>query len=129
MKPVKYWQCTVRMTTAVMPALCVAGLQFLPLRDGCGHLIHQSGFFVLICKTALKVGRRGGLALQTSVSGENGHVDNGLEAVQNGDHLRDQSDQMSSDDTSQKARQKHFSRQHSIEEHSTSSEVVVVELH
>ena len=84
---------------------------------------------MLICKTALKPGRRGGHALQTSVSVENGHVDNGREAVQNGDHQRDHSDQVSSDDTSQKARQKHLSRQHSIEEHSTSSEIVAVELH
>lgn len=120
--------CVSACVLAVMPVHCAAGLRFLPLRDSCGHLIHQSGFFVLICKTTLNPDRRGGLGLQTSIVSENGPLDNGQELVQNGGHVQN-SGQMDLDNTSQAAKRKRISRQRTIEEHSTSSECVVVELH
>ena len=98
-------------------SLC-AGLRFLPLRDSCGHLIHQSGFFVLICKTALNPGRSR-LTSQTTVISRNGHLDNTPEVVvQNGGHVQGHSDEMNSDDKGQTGRQKRISRQHPIEGHS-----------
>ena len=108
----------VCVSTCCDPGSLCAGLRFLPLRDSCGHLIHQSGFFVLICKTALNPGRSG-LASQTTVIGRNGHLDNTSEVVvQNGGHVQGFSDEMNSDDTDQTARQKRISRQHPIEGHS-----------
>ena len=120
---------SVRVCDCVFSSVCyAAGLRFLPLRDISGHLIHQSGFFVLVHKTALKPSRRGGLVPRTTITSENGDLYTS-QGVQNGDQSHDRSDLTSSANTHQKDRQKHFSRQDSIEEEPTSSQVVVVELH